>query len=100
MKLPSGVHEGADVKLLDFFTRPRGFPEELKTGFDARIKVEAANFYDPSQFQPAVVFGKLGHNHLKRDAMQRIFGLRLGHRKTVKTGKLCLGDWSKKNLKF
>ena len=74
-----------EVKVLDFFSRPRGFPQKGETGFNAGIEIEAANVDLAGQSFPAPS-GDEGVEHgLEGDAVQRVLGgaASFVHRKSV-----------------
>lgn len=71
--------QGVEVKLLHFFSGPRGPSQEFQTGFDARVFAKALDRDAAAQFLPAVLLGQVGQDHFEGDAVQWVVGLFAGH---------------------
>src|SRR5688572_8513883 len=70
----SDFGDGTHVKFFDFGAGPRSAAEELETGFDAGVEIEAADVDAAAKFGTSVFFDELCEDHFQGDPVQRIFG--------------------------
>lgn len=66
----SDFGDGTHVKFFDFGAGPRSAAEELETGFDAGVEIEAADVDAAAEFGPAVFFNELSDDHFQRNSVE------------------------------
>ena len=78
------------IEVFDFCSCPRCFSQELKAGFDRRVKQETANRDGLTQFVPAKPLNKLLEHHGERHAVQGVIRMSSGHKEFQSSG--CSGQ--------
>ena len=73
------VHLFSYVQTFHFFSGPRGSSQKDQAGLNAGVFCEAAYPDSSRHLFPSVFFNQTRDDHLKGDAMKRIFMLIIGH---------------------
>lgn len=74
-----GIPSELQIKLFDFRSRPRGFPQELQAGLYARVIIKASYIDDLPHFLPSMMLHQLSKHYFQRDTVKRIFMLLFAH---------------------
>lgn len=74
-----GIPSVLQIKLFDFRSRPRGFPQELQAGLYARVIIKASYIDDLPHFLPSMMLHQLSKHYFQRDTVKRIFMLLVAH---------------------
>lgn len=75
-----GLSRVPQVQAFHFIPGPRGFPQKLQTGFDARVIRKAPDGNGLPHLLPTILFYQPGKHHFQGDAVKRIYGFPFGHR--------------------